>query len=153
MTENIPEFKKICKTYNLLTNALNVKINSKEYNELKQQMSHDELDALKVLQKARNATNYQTKRASGTNKKRENKITPPEDSHQENKLIEPKQLEHNQEHLQTEQKEEHTNTTEQIQSESNLTVLEEVVNNTIELEHNEEKQTFGCTELNEHINQ
>ena len=149
MTENIPEFKKICKTYNLLTNALNVKINSKEYNELKQQMSHDELDALKVLQKARNATNYQTKRASGTNKKSEKKITPPEDSHQENKLIDPKQLESKQ----TEQKGEHTNTTEQIQSESNLTVLEEVVNNTIELEHNEEKQTFGGTELNEHINQ
>ena len=168
MTENLPEFKNICKTYTLLTNALNAKINTKEYNELKQQMSHHELSALKVLQQIRNTTNYQTKRASGTNKKRENKRKPSEESQQENNLPESKQVENDQEHRQAEQKQEQTSTTEQIQSESHLAFLQEVQkqignhyvpeDNTIELEHNAEKQidfnqTLGCAYLTEHINQ
>jgi hypothetical protein len=99
-------------------------------------MSHDELSALKVLQQARNTANYQTKRANGTNKKREKNRTPSEESQQENthehnstaedSLSEPNQVDSNQEHRQAEQKQEHTSTTEQIQSESNLAVLQEV---------------------------
>ena len=84
MSENIPEFKKICKTYNLLTSALNAKINTKEYNELKQQMHDDELMALKALQQTRNIANYHTKCVNGTTKKRENKRKHVEENQQEN---------------------------------------------------------------------
>ena len=172
MIEHLPEVKNICKTYNLLTNALKAKINTKEYNELKQQMSHDELSALKVLQQTRNTANYQTKRANGTNKKREKNRTPSEESQQENthehnsttedSLSESNQVENNKEHCQTEQKEEHTSTPEQIQSESNLTVLQEVEkqidnddvpeNNTIEIEQDADEQIV-CAYLTESINQ
>ena len=43
MIEHLPEVKQICKTYHLLSGALSAKTNTKEYNELKQQMSQDEL--------------------------------------------------------------------------------------------------------------
>ena len=170
MIEHLPEVKQICKTYHLLSGALSAKTNTKEYNELKQQMSHDELSALNVLQQTRNIANYQTKRASGTNKKREKNRTPSEESQQEStqehnsttedSLSESNQVENNEEHRQTDEKEEHTSTPEQIQSEGNLAVLQEVEkqidndyvpeNNTIELEQDADKQIV-CADLTEYI--
>ena len=85
MIEHLPEVKQICKTYHLLSGALSAKTNTKEYNELKQQMSHDELSALKVLQQMRNMSNYKTKHASGTIKKREKKRKHIEENQQETK--------------------------------------------------------------------
>ena len=83
MIEHLPEVKQICKTYHLLSGALSAKTNTKEYNELKQQMSQDELSALKVLQQLRNMANYKTKHASGTIKKREKKRKHIEENQQE----------------------------------------------------------------------
>ena len=162
MIEHLPEVKNICKTYNLLTNALKAKINTKEYNELKQQMSHHELSALKVLQQIRNTTNYQTKRASGTSNKREKNRKPPEEHEEENNLLESNQVESKQEHRQTEQTQDHTSTTEQRQSESHLAVLQKVEKQTDnhhtqetnprELEQGAEEQ-IACAYLTEYTHQ
>ena len=64
------ETKNILRSYELLTKALAARANTKEYYEVKQQMSQVEISALKRLQQSRSLANYQTNKAKGRAKKR-----------------------------------------------------------------------------------
>ena len=69
MTESTQEVKNLLRTFELLTKALAMPVNTKEYNEIKKYMTKEEKAALKHLQQARSLERHNVNKQNGCAKK------------------------------------------------------------------------------------
>ena len=69
MTESTQEVKNLLRTFELLTKALAMPVNTKEYNEIKKYMTKEEKAALKHLQQARSLERHNANKQNGCAKK------------------------------------------------------------------------------------
>lgn len=64
------DFGKTLMAFNRISRAMNAKVNSKEYHELKKQMTETEISVLRHLQHVRSTSNYRNNKLNGTVTKR-----------------------------------------------------------------------------------
>jgi hypothetical protein len=64
------DFGKTLMSFNRISRAMNAKVNSKEYHELKKQMTENEISVLRHLQHVRSTSNYRNNKLNGTVTKR-----------------------------------------------------------------------------------
>ena len=69
MTENTQEVKNMLRTFELLTKALAIPVNTKEYNDIKKYMTKEEKAALKHIQQARSLERHNGNKQNGCAKK------------------------------------------------------------------------------------
>ena len=60
------DFGKTLMSFNRISRAINAKVNSKEYHELKNQMTETEISVLRHLQYVRSRANYRNNKLNGT---------------------------------------------------------------------------------------
>jgi hypothetical protein len=69
MSENTQEVKNMLRTFELLTKAITISPNTKEYNDIKKQMTKEEKVVLKHLQQARSLERHNANKQNGCAKK------------------------------------------------------------------------------------